>query len=68
VIEGEAVILGVHGRSGSNALHSNRQKHAVQFCAFDVLALGGEDLRELPLSMRKSSGALMSHAQSGLAR
>jgi bifunctional non-homologous end joining protein LigD len=53
VIEGEAVILGVHGRSGSNALHSNRQKHAVQFCAFDVLALGGEDLRELPLSMRR---------------
>jgi hypothetical protein len=25
------------------------------FCAFDVLALDGEDLRELPLSMRKTN-------------
>jgi ATP-dependent DNA ligase len=27
----------------------------VQLCAFDVLALGGEDLRALPLSMRKTN-------------
>jgi bifunctional non-homologous end joining protein LigD len=55
VIDGEAVILGVDGRSDFNALHSNRQNAEVQFCAFDVLALGGEDLRKLPLSMRKTN-------------
>jgi ATP-dependent DNA ligase len=27
----------------------------VQLCAFDVLALNGEDLRKLPLSMRKTN-------------
>jgi ATP-dependent DNA ligase len=27
----------------------------VQLCAFDVLALDGEDLRKLPLSMRKAN-------------
>jgi bifunctional non-homologous end joining protein LigD len=26
----------------------------VQFCAFDILTEGGEDLRKLPLSMRKT--------------
>lgn len=26
----------------------------MQFCAFDVLAVGGEDLRALPLSTRKT--------------
>jgi len=27
----------------------------VQFCAFDILAEGGDDLRKLPLSMRKAN-------------
>jgi bifunctional non-homologous end joining protein LigD len=27
----------------------------VQFCAFDVLAIDGEDVRDLPLSMRKAN-------------
>jgi bifunctional non-homologous end joining protein LigD len=27
----------------------------VQFCAFDVLAMDGDDLRNLPLSMRKAN-------------
>jgi ATP-dependent DNA ligase len=55
VIDGEAVILGVDGRSDFNALHSNRQNAEVQLCAFDALAIGGEDLRALPLSMRKTT-------------
>jgi len=55
VIDGEAVILGVDGRSDFNALHSGKQGGEVQLCAFDVLALGGEDLRGLPLSMRKTN-------------
>jgi ATP-dependent DNA ligase len=55
VIDGEAVILGVDGRSDFNELHSNKQNSEVQLCAFDVLAIGGDDLRTLPLSMRKTS-------------
>jgi len=37
------------------ALHSNRQNDQVQLCAFDVLAVDGEDVRDLPLSMRKAN-------------
>jgi bifunctional non-homologous end joining protein LigD len=55
VIDGEAVILRVDGISDFNALHSGKQNDEVQLCAFDVLALDGEDLRELPLSMRKTN-------------
>jgi bifunctional non-homologous end joining protein LigD len=55
VIDGEAVILGVDGLSDFNALHSGRRNDEVQLYAFDVLALAGEDLRPLPLSMRKAS-------------
>jgi ATP-dependent DNA ligase len=46
---------GCRGISDFNALHSGRQNDEVQLCAFDVLALDGEDLRALPLSMRKAN-------------
>ncbi|WP_246504230.1 ATP-dependent DNA ligase [Bradyrhizobium agreste] len=52
-IDGEAVVLGVDGVSDFNALHSRRHDGEVQLYAFDLLALGGEDLRQLPLEMRK---------------
>jgi ATP-dependent DNA ligase len=55
VIDGEAVILGVDGVSDFNALHSGKQNADVQLCAFDVLALDGDDLHKLPLSMRKAN-------------
>ena len=55
VIDGEAVILGVDGISDFNALHSGKHSEEVQLCAFDVLAMDGDDLRRLPLSMRKAS-------------
>jgi len=55
VIDGEAVILGVDGISDFNALHSGRHNEEVQLCAFDVLAMDGDDLRRLPLSMRKAN-------------
>jgi hypothetical protein len=45
----------VDGYSDFNALHSNRHDDEVELIAFDVLALGGDDLRKLPLSMRKSN-------------
>ena len=46
VIDGEAVILGVDGISDFNALHSGKHNEEVQLCAFDVLALDGDDLRK----------------------
>jgi bifunctional non-homologous end joining protein LigD len=55
VIDGEAVVLGVDGVADFNALHSRRHDAEVQFYAFDILALDGEDLRKLPLSMRKTN-------------
>jgi bifunctional non-homologous end joining protein LigD len=54
VIDGEAVVLGVDGISDFNALHSGKRNDEVQLCAFDVLAIDGEDIRSLPLSMRKT--------------
>jgi bifunctional non-homologous end joining protein LigD len=55
VIDGEAVILGIDGISDFNALHSGKHNGEVQLCAFDVLAIDGDDLRALPLSMRKTN-------------
>jgi bifunctional non-homologous end joining protein LigD len=51
VIDGEAVILGVDGYSDFNALHSGKHNDEVQLLAFDVLAMDGDDLRNLPLSI-----------------
>ncbi len=49
------MILGVDGVSDFNALHSRQHDEEVQLYAFDVLALGGEDLRPLSLAMRKTN-------------
>jgi bifunctional non-homologous end joining protein LigD len=55
VIDGEAVLLGVDGRSDFNGLHSRQHDEEVQFYAFDMLVSDGDDIRNLPLTMRKSS-------------
>ena len=49
MIDGEAVLLGVDG------LHSRQNDVEVQLYAFDCLALDGDDLRKLPLSLRKTN-------------
>jgi len=49
------VLLGVNGISDFNGLHSRRHDDEVQLYAFDVLALEGDDLRKLPLTMRKTN-------------
>jgi ATP-dependent DNA ligase len=54
-LDGEAVVLGVDGISDFNALHFGKHNDEVQLCAFDVLAMDGDDLRKLPLSMRKAN-------------
>ena len=55
VIDGEAVIPGVDGRSDFDALHSGNHNDEVQLYAFDTLAGDGDDMRQLPLSMRKAN-------------
>ena len=55
MIDGEAVLLGVDGVSDFNGLHSRRHDAEVEFYAFDMLVSDGEDLRKLPLSMRKTN-------------
>jgi ATP-dependent DNA ligase len=55
VLDGEAVILGVDGVSDFNALHSGKHDDEVQLCAFDILVEGDDDLRKLPLHLRKSN-------------
>ena len=55
VLDGEAVLLGVDGRCDFNGLHSRRHDAEVEFYAFECLVSDGEDLRKLPLSMRKTN-------------
>ncbi|WP_315729839.1 RNA ligase family protein [Bradyrhizobium sp. SZCCHNRI2010] len=53
VIDGEICVLDVQGYSDFNALHSGRCNDEAQLYAFDLIAVDGEDLRELPLMDRK---------------
>ena len=55
VLDGEAVLLGVDGISDFNGLHSRKHDDEVMFYAFDILASDGEDLRKLPLHLRKNN-------------
>jgi ATP-dependent DNA ligase len=55
VIDGEAVLLGVDGISDFNGLHSRKHDTEVQFYAFDMLVSDGDDIRKLPLTMRKAN-------------
>lgn len=52
-IDGEICVLDVRGISDFDALHSNRHNEDAQLYAFDLVALDGDDLRELPLFERK---------------
>ena len=55
MVDGEAVLLGVDGVSNFDGLHSRKHDAEVQFYAFDMLVGDGEDLRKLPLTMRKTN-------------
>jgi ATP-dependent DNA ligase len=54
VLDGEAVLLRVDGRSDFDGLHSRQHNDEVQFYAFDALITNGDDLRH-PLSMRETN-------------
>ena len=64
MIDGEAVLLGVDGRSDFNGQHSRKHDAELQFYDFDILVSDGEDLRRLPLSMRKTNLSGLLHAAS----
>ncbi len=55
VLDGEAVLLGVDGISDFNGLHSRKHDEEVELYAFDILVGDGEDMRALPLHLRKNN-------------
>jgi bifunctional non-homologous end joining protein LigD len=61
VIDGEICVLDLQGISDFNALHSNKHNEEAQLYAFDLLALEGDDLRDLTLVDRKSRLAKLLH-------
>lgn len=62
VIDGEAVLLGVDGVSDFNGLHSRKYNDEVQLYAFDVLALGGDDLQASIIDTQIKPGTAASAA------
>ena len=55
MLDGEAVLLGVDGISDYDGLYSGQRNDEVQLYAFDILALDSDDLRNLPLHLRKNN-------------
>ncbi|MCP3459396.1 DNA ligase [Bradyrhizobium sp. CCGUVB23] len=66
VIDGEAVVLGVNGISDFNAFHSRKHDHEVQLYAFAILAMGGDDLRELPLHYKSNLERFLARRPDGI--
>jgi bifunctional non-homologous end joining protein LigD len=64
VIDGEARAARRRGRSDFNGLHCRKHDAELQFYDFDILVSDGEDLRRLPLSMRKTNLSRLLHAAS----
>ncbi|WP_312010440.1 ATP-dependent DNA ligase [Bradyrhizobium cenepequi] len=48
-------MLGEDGRSDFDGLHSRQYDDEVHFYAFDLLVADGDDIRPLPLSIRKAN-------------
>jgi ATP-dependent DNA ligase len=67
VIDGEICVLDLRGISDFNALHSNKHNDEAQLYAFDLVAIDGNDLRELPLFDRKAKlGKLLKGRSDGI--
>ena len=59
MIDGEAIVSDERGLAVFELLRSFRHDAAAVLCAFDLLERDGEDLRRLPLEMRKAGLALL---------
>jgi bifunctional non-homologous end joining protein LigD len=55
IIDAEVVCAGKGGVPDFDVLHSRRSDHLAVACAFDLLALNGEDLRRRPFVERKAA-------------
>jgi bifunctional non-homologous end joining protein LigD len=55
VVDGEAIVVDENGLSVFDLIRYRRQDHAVTLCAFDLLELDGEDLRRMPIEVRKAT-------------
>jgi bifunctional non-homologous end joining protein LigD len=54
LIDGEAIVTDEAGLAVFELIRSWRHDHAAVLCAFDLLELDGEDLRRLPVEVRKA--------------
>jgi bifunctional non-homologous end joining protein LigD len=54
LIDGEAIVSDEDGLAVFELLRSWRHDHAAVFCAFDLIEQDGEDLRRLPIEVRKA--------------
>jgi bifunctional non-homologous end joining protein LigD len=54
LIDGEAIVSNEAGLAVFDLLRSFRHDHAAVLCAFDLLEADGEDLRRLPIEIRKA--------------
>ena len=57
VVDGEAVLLGVDGRSDFNGIHSRKHDHEVEFYAFDMLVRMGGSAQAAAVNAQDQSGA-----------
>jgi bifunctional non-homologous end joining protein LigD len=68
VIDGEAIVCDEKGLAVFELIRRQRTNAAAVHCAFDLLELNGEDLRQLPIETRKRTlASLLRGAHSGIA-
>jgi ATP-dependent DNA ligase len=68
VIDGEAIACDTNGVAVFDLLRYRRRDQAVVLCAFDLIELGGYDMRRLPIEERKGALAtLLRRPRDGIA-
>ncbi len=55
VVDGEAIAVDDAGLSAFDLIRYRRHDHDVTLCAFDLLELDGEDMRRMPIELRKAT-------------
>ena len=67
IIDGEAVACGDDGIASFDLIRHQQHDDAVFLCAFDLIELNGDDLRDEPLNVRKATlASVLWRAASGL--